>query len=36
MAAMREEWDWPAMRAMFASEESKEGPQAFVEKRAPR
>lgn len=34
-AAMRDEWDWPAMRAMLASEDSKEGPQAFVEKRAP-
>lgn len=30
-----EEWEYPAMRAMFASEDAVEGPQAFARKRPP-
>lgn len=33
--AMRDEWSWPAMAAMLASEDGREGPLAFTEKRAP-
>ncbi|EIK95772.1 enoyl-CoA hydratase [Pseudomonas sp. M47T1] len=34
-AAMEEQWQYPAMRQMLDSEDAHEGPQAFVEKRAP-
>jgi enoyl-CoA hydratase/carnithine racemase len=34
-AAMRDEWTWPAMRAMLESEDCQEGPRAFVAKRIP-
>lgn len=33
--SLREEWDYPAMRAMLASEDAVEGPAAFAQKRAP-
>lgn len=33
---MREEWDYPAMKAMLASADAIEGPAAFAAKRAPR
>jgi len=33
--AMREQWNDPAVRAMLASEDTREGPLAFAEKRAP-
>lgn len=33
--AMREEWDYPAMKAMLDSQDYIEGPVAFAEKRAP-
>ncbi|MDE1570188.1 enoyl-CoA hydratase-related protein [Aquabacter sp. P-9] len=33
--ALTEEWDYPAMKAMLASEDAVEGPAAFAEKRAP-
>lgn len=32
---MRDEWDYPAMKAMLASQDYVEGPVAFAEKRAP-
>lgn len=35
LSAMREEWHWPAMEAMLASEDAKEGPAAFAAKRKP-
>lgn len=34
--AMREAWDYPAIKAMLASADAVEGPVAFVEKRLPR
>lgn len=34
-AAMQQEWDWPAMKAMLASADCLEGPRAFAEKRLP-
>ena len=33
--ALAEEWDYPAMKAMLASQDAVEGPAAFAEKRAP-
>lgn len=33
--ALTEEWDYPAMKAMLASQDAVEGPAAFAEKRAP-
>lgn len=33
--ALTEEWDYPAMKAMLASEDAVEGPAAFAQKRAP-
>lgn len=33
--AMEELWQYPAMRQMLDSEDAREGPRAFVEKRAP-
>ncbi len=35
LTAMREEWGWPAMAAMLASEDAREGPAAFTAKRKP-
>lgn len=35
LTAMREEWAWPAVEAMMASEDAQEGPKAFSEKRKP-
>lgn len=35
ITAMRAEWSWPAMDAMLASADAKEGPKAFIEKRKP-
>lgn len=35
LTAMHEEWSWPAMQAMLSSEDAKEGPAAFTEKRKP-
>ncbi|MFB6421446.1 enoyl-CoA hydratase-related protein [Bradyrhizobium tunisiense] len=32
---LSEEWDYPAMKAMLASADAVEGPQAFAEKRKP-
>jgi enoyl-CoA hydratase/carnithine racemase len=34
--ALTEQWKFPAMKALFKSNDSKEGPLAFAEKRAPR
>lgn len=33
---LREEWDYPAMKAMLGSADAIEGPAAFAEKRVPR
>ena len=33
--ALTEEWDYPAMKAMLASQDAVEGPAAFAQKRAP-
>lgn len=33
--ALTEEWDYPAMKAMLASQDAVEGPAAFAEKRVP-
>lgn len=33
---MRDEWEYPTMKAMLASADAVEGPAAFAEKRAPR
>jgi crotonobetainyl-CoA hydratase len=33
--ALVDQWDYPAMKAMLASQDHIEGPQAFAEKRAP-
>jgi enoyl-CoA hydratase/carnithine racemase len=35
LGAMRDEWGWPAMQAMLASDDAREGPAAFSEKRQP-
>jgi crotonobetainyl-CoA hydratase len=35
-ASMRDQWDYPAMKALFGSEDVVEGPRAFAEKRPPR
>ena len=35
-AALAEQWDYPAMKALFASGDVVEGPLAFSQKRAPR
>ncbi|KHK88127.1 enoyl-CoA hydratase-related protein [Novosphingobium malaysiense] len=35
LAAMREEWAWPAMVAMLESQDAQEGPLAFTQKRKP-
>jgi crotonobetainyl-CoA hydratase len=32
---MAEQWEYPAVKAMFASEDVQEGPKAFSEKRMP-
>jgi enoyl-CoA hydratase/carnithine racemase len=34
--AMVAQWEYPGMKALFASEDFIEGPRAFAEKRAPR
>lgn len=34
--ALRDEWDYPAIRAMLASQDAIEGPAAFVGKRRPK
>lgn len=34
-AAMSDEWEWPAMKAMLTSRDGLEGPQAFAEKCKP-
>lgn len=33
--AMRQEWEWPAMKAMLGSQDALEGPAAFAGKRTP-
>lgn len=33
--AIRDQWEWPAMKAMLESEDAGEGPRAFAEKRTP-
>lgn len=33
--ALKEEWEYPAMKAMLESADGREGPAAFAEKRAP-
>jgi len=35
LTAMREEWAWPGVVAMLASEDAQEGPAAFTQKRKP-
>lgn len=34
--AIEDQWHWPAIEAMLASEDAVEGPRAFAEKRPPR
>jgi crotonobetainyl-CoA hydratase len=34
--AIRSQADWPALKALYASDDAREGPRAFAEKRAPR
>jgi len=33
--ALRKQWDYPAVKALFKSDDFREGPKAFAEKRAP-
>jgi enoyl-CoA hydratase/carnithine racemase len=34
-AAIKNQWEYPAMKALWTSDDVKEGPRAFAEKRAP-
>jgi enoyl-CoA hydratase/carnithine racemase len=33
--ALRKQWDYPAVKALFKSDDFREGPKAFAEKRTP-